>query len=108
VLLPNLGPGFEKAFGAEAKAMVDYTAPVFWLFMLFVGLAVFILRTWEPKVERPFRVPFFPATAVLFVLMCGYMLYSSLGYTEAGALVGVGVLLAGVPLCFLTGARRKE
>lgn len=106
-LLPNLGPGFQKAFGDAAQAMVDYTAPVFWLFMMLVGLSVFILRTWEPNIDRPFRVPFFPATVVLFVLMCGYMLYSSLAYTKAGALVGVGVLLAGVPL-YLLGARRGQ
>ena len=34
----------------------------------------------------------------------GYMLHSSLAYTGPGAVVGVGVLLAGVPLPFL--ARR--
>jgi len=102
VLLPNLGEGFRKAFGEEAQAMVEYTAPVFWFFMMLVGLGVFILRRWEPDHERPFRVPFYPATVVLFVLMCGYMAYSSLAYTKAGALVGVGVLLAGVPLHLLT------
>lgn len=106
VLLPNLGEGFKKAFGDEAQAMVEYTAPVFWLFMMLVGLTVFILRTWEPNVERPFRVPFFPVTVILFILMCGYMVYSSLAYTKAGALVGVGVLLAGVPLYLLGGRRR--
>ncbi|HUT34560.1 MAG TPA: amino acid permease [Planctomycetota bacterium] len=106
VLLPNLGEGFQKAFGDGAQAMVEYTAPVFWLFMMLVGLTVFILRTWEPDIERPFRVPFFPITVVLFVLMCGYMVYSSLAYTRAGAWVGVGVLLAGVPLNYLCGRTR--
>ena len=106
-VLPNLGPGFQKAFGDAAQAMVDYTAPVFWLFMMLVGLSVFILRTWQPAIERPFRVPFFPATVVLFVLMCGYMLYSGLAYTKAGALVGVGVLLAGVPVYLLAGGGRQ-
>ena len=107
VELPHLGDAFQKAFGDEAQAMAEYTTPVFWLFMMLVGLSVFILRTWEPNIERPFRMPFFPATAVLFVLMCGYMLYSGLKHTQAGALVGVGVLLAGVPLYFLTGRRRR-
>jgi hypothetical protein len=30
--------------------------------------------------------------------MCIYMLYSSLAYTKAGALAGVVVLLAGLPV----------
>jgi len=77
------------------ETMVDYTAPVFWAFFLLVGLSLFVLRTHEPERERPFRVPFFPVTPLLFVLCCFYLLYSSLAYTGVGALVGVGVLATG-------------
>src|SRR5229473_1981561 len=77
------------------ETMVDYTAPVFWAFFLLVGLSLFVLRTHEPERERPFRVPFFPVTPLVFVLSCFYLLYSSLAYTGVGALVGVGVLAAG-------------
>jgi amino acid transporter len=111
IVLPQLGPKFEKAFGAGFKAMAEYTAPTFWTFMLLTALSVFVLRTKEPGIERPFRVPFYPATALLFVLMCQYMMYSSLAYTQAGALVGVGVLLAGVPVyavCALLAPKKEE
>lgn len=90
------------AFGAAARdgfqAMVDYTAPTFWFFMLLVGLAVMRLRMIEPDAPRPFRTPFYPATPILFCLTCAYLLYSSIAYTGLGALLGVGVLLAGGPL----------
>jgi basic amino acid/polyamine antiporter, APA family len=39
---------------------------------------------------------------LIFCLTCVYMLHSSLAYTGPGAVVGVGVLLAGVPLLFMT------
>lgn len=80
------------------QSMVDYTAPVFWLFFLATGVALFVLRYREPGVERPFRVPLYPLTPVLFCLASAYMLWSSLAYTGVGALLGAGVLLAGVPL----------
>jgi amino acid transporter len=81
--------------------MVEYTAPVFWFFFLLVGLSVFVLRTQEPERPRPFRVPLYPVTPLIFCVTCVYMLHSSLAYTGSGAVVGVGVLLAGVPLLFV-------
>jgi APA family basic amino acid/polyamine antiporter len=89
-------------FGTLARngfeAMVDYTAPVFWLFFLLTGISLFVLRMREPYTERSFRVPFYPLTPALFCFICVYMLQSSLVYTGIGALVGVAVLLAGIPL----------
>jgi amino acid transporter len=86
------------------QTMVEYTAPVFWFFMLLVGLSLFVFRWREPDRERPYRVPLYPLTPLLFLLTCGYMLYSSLVYTGLGALVGVAVLVLGLPLLLLGGA----
>ena len=84
--------------------MVEYTAPVFWFFFLLVGISIFVLRRKEPDTPRPFRVPLYPITPLLFCAVCIYMLRSSVMYTGMGALIGVGVLLAGLPVLFL--ARR--
>lgn len=86
--------------------MVEYTAPVFWLFFFFAGLSLIVLRLREPEVERPFRVPLYPLTPLLFCAACAYMLQASLAYTGAGALAGVIVLLAGVPVLF--AARQRQ
>lgn len=83
------------------KTMVDYTAPVFWFFMLLVALALFVLRWREPERPRPYRVPLYPLTPILFVLTCAYMLHSSIAYTGYGAFFGVGVLVVGLPLLLL-------
>jgi amino acid transporter len=82
-------------------SLVEYTAPVFWLFILLVGLSVFVLRWRDPGRERPFKVPLYPLTPLVFCVTCAYLLYSSLAYTGRGALVGVAVLAAGVPLLLL-------
>jgi amino acid transporter len=92
-------------FGAATRegfqAMVEYTAPVFWLFLLLVGLSFFVLRHREPDVKRPFKVPLYPLTPILFCLTCAYLLYSSVVYTQFGALIGIAVLLLGLPLLLL-------
>ena len=97
------------AFGAVSRdgfqAIVEYTAPVFWLFLLLVGIAFFRLRSREPDRERPFRVPLYPLTPAFFCLTCAYLFYSSVAYTGLGGLIGLLVLAAGLPLLML--ARRE-
>ncbi len=81
--------------------MVEYTAPVFWFFLLLTTLSLFVLRRLEPEVSSSFRVPFYPLTPLLFCATCVYMLQASLTYTGIGALVGLIVLLSGVPLLLI-------
>ena len=96
IALALVGVGAATRQGFES--MVDYTAPVFWLFFLATGVALLVLRRTEPEVSRPFEVPLYPLTPLVFCLASAYMLWSSLAYTGVGALLGAGVLLAGVPL----------
>jgi APA family basic amino acid/polyamine antiporter len=77
------------------ETMVEYTAPVFWLFLFLTGVALLVLRRRDPDRARPFRVPLYPLTPLAFCATSGYLVYSSLAYTGLGALVGVGVLAAG-------------
>jgi amino acid transporter len=94
--------------GGGFRSMVEFTAPVFWLFFLLAGLSVFVLRKREPHVERPFKVPLYPLLPMIFVAVCAYMLWSSLSYVyrqELGGLnaawIGVAVLVVGGGLLLL-------
>ena len=92
-------------FGAVGRdgfvKMVEYTAPVFWLFFLLTGVSLFVLRRRDAGAERPFRVPLYPLTPLVFCAACVYMLHASLAYTGWYALVGVAILLAGAPFTLL-------
>jgi basic amino acid/polyamine antiporter, APA family len=90
------------------EAMVDYTAPVFWFFFLLSGISVFLLRMREPNRVRPFRVPFYPVTPLLFCLVCAYLLYSSLVYTGLGAIVGVVVVVLGIPFLYWSRIQQRH
>jgi amino acid transporter len=98
ILLPAMTEGLSKKLGGGFELAVDYTAPVFWAFLLLTGLAVFVLRFKNPTADRPLGRWAPLATASVLCVMCAYMLYSSLAYTKAGALAGVAVLLAGLPV----------
>ncbi len=82
--------------------LLRFTAPIFYLVLLLTGLAVFVLRWREPHVQRPFRVPLYPVLPLLFCGWSAFMLVGSLFDTSKEAVVGLVVLLAGVPLYFLS------
>ncbi len=95
--LVSIGTATRKGFAT----MVEYTAPVFWLFFFMVGLSLIVLRIRDPETPRSFRVPLYPLTPILFCASCLYMLQASLAYTGIGALIGVAVLLTGLPVLFV-------
>lgn len=93
--LVGLGAAGRRGF----ETMVEYTAPVFWAFFFLTGLSLFVLRIKEPSQRRPFRVPLYPLTPLIFCGSCLWLLHASLAHTRLGALVGIGALAVGlVPL----------
>ena len=99
--------GFGAATRAGFETLAAYTAPVFWLTLLLMGMALFVLRRREPERERSFRVPLYPLTPLLFCVTSAGMFYSSVVYAGPGALLGLAVMLAGLPLLWL-GARARR
>ncbi|HEX5640275.1 MAG TPA: amino acid permease [Burkholderiaceae bacterium] len=88
------------AFGALQKdgfsAMVEFTAPVFWLFFLLTGVGLFVLRFREPHVARPFKVPLYPILPIVFVVTCGYLFYSSVTYAQSQQAVHITYWVMGL------------
>ncbi|WNG36633.1 APC family permease [Archangium violaceum] len=102
LVLVGLGTLTRQGF----QTMVEYTAPVFWLFFLLTGVSLLVLRVREPHAPRPFRVPLYPLTPLLFIGTCGYVLYSSLAYAGLGALASLVVLGSGAVLLTVEHVRR--
>jgi len=88
------------------EAMVEFTAPVFWAFLFLVGISLFVLRRRQRDVERPFRVPLYPLTPMVFCAACAYLFYSSVTYAASRDAVHVSliVMAIGVLALVATGA----
>jgi basic amino acid/polyamine antiporter, APA family len=87
------------------KGLVEYSLPVFWGFFLLTGIALFVLRRKEPNAPRPFKVPGYPVVPAIFVLMCAYLLYSSIAFHRTHAMWGLGVLAVGAVVMLIGGRR---
>lgn len=92
------------AFGATTpegfEAMVAYTAPVFWFFLFLVAISIFVFRRRDPRALH-YRMPLYPLPPIVLAAAAAWMVYSSLAYAGLGAILGVAVLLAGLPLLLI-------
>jgi amino acid transporter len=100
------------ALGAAQKdgfeAMVEFTAPVFWGFLTLVGIALFVLRSKDRERARPFRVPLYPVTPAIFVAVCAYLCYSSVGYAVSRSAIHVSLLVMAAGVVALLLARIRK
>jgi amino acid transporter len=105
--LALVGLGVLHADGFEV--MVEFTAPVFWAFLFFVGVSLFVMRVKDPQVERPFKVPLYPLTPILFCLTCGYLTYSSVTYaiSKGAVYISLLVMALGVVALVITHFSKK-
>ncbi|MFW6125024.1 MAG: APC family permease [Pirellulales bacterium] len=87
------------------QSMVEYTAPIYWMFFVLVGISLFVLRRREPDRPRPYRVWLYPITPLVFLASGLLLLYASLDYALrnasyeplwAVALLAVGVIFSAV------------
>jgi amino acid transporter len=84
---------FGASFARESfESVVEFTAPVFWFFILLIGISIFILRKKNPDQEIPCPVPFYPVLPIIFIATVAWLLWSSLAYSGWGALFGVACL----------------
>lgn len=92
--LALVGLGIWQTDGFEV--MVEFTAPVFWAFLFLVGVSLFVLRVKDPQAERPFKVPLYPLTPILFCLTCAFLTYSSVTYAMSKGAVYISLLVMAV------------
>jgi amino acid transporter len=107
ICLALVGFGALQADGFDA--MVEFTAPVFWLFLFLVGVAVFILRFKHGDVKRDFSIPLYPLTPLLFCASCAYLSYSSFAYAHSKGAVYISlyVMLVGIAALIFLRVKNK-
>ena len=69
-----------------------------WIFFTMVVLSVMVLRRTHPEWPRPYRVSGYPFTVLVFVLVSTAFVLNTLVESPRSALMGLGLLLLGVPV----------
>lgn len=94
---------FAVAFTLVGSFQQLFTSYVFtsWIFYGLAVGGVIVLRRRNPDLPRPYRCPWYPLPPVFFVVATAGIVLSTLVATFWQALLGVGLILAGVPLYFV-------
>ncbi len=99
ILLVGWGAISRRGFAA----MVDYMAPVYWLFLAMAGVAVVVLRIRQPDAPRPYRAPLLPVSVSILIGGALYILWSSVLYVGwTGCALSFGVLASGMVALWAT------
>ena len=98
--------GMREADGFSA--MVEFTAPMFWSFLMLVGLALMWLRRTDSAAIRPFRVPLYPFTPLVFCAACAFLAYSSVMYAVSQNALHVSFWLLGSGVLALVLLRWRD
>ena len=76
-----------------------YTLVIFpsWILYAMTAASLLVLRRKLPHAERPYRVWGYPVVPILFVMVAGVLLYSTLVASPRESAIGFAVIAAGVP-----------
>ena len=91
------------------EQLLTYVVFTGWIFYGLGALSVFVYRRREPDAPRPFRVPGYPLTPVLFVASAAALVLNTLVTQPMRAAAGVIAVLVGTPAFFAwrAGSRRR-
>lgn len=73
-----------------------------WIFYGLAGAAVLVLRRTQPQLERPYRVPGYPWVPLLFCAAAIGLVLGTVIEQPVGALIGIGLVVCGVPVYFFS------
>ena len=88
------------------EQLLTYVVFAGWIFYALGALSIFAYRRRQPDLPRPFRVPGYPWTPLLFVLAAAAIVINTLFAQPGRALLGLGAVLLGTPAFYFWRARR--
>ncbi|EEJ72527.1 APC family amino acid-polyamine-organocation transporter [Lactobacillus ultunensis DSM 16047] len=87
--------------------LTDMLVFVMWTFNTMLSIAVVILRKREPKLKRPFRVPWYPLIPLISVIGGIFIVVSTIINQFFLSLIGIGLTLLGLPIYYHQQKKNK-
>lgn len=90
------------------QELVNYTMFVAWIFYGLGAAAVFAYRHKYPDLTRPYQVPGYPWTPLVFVLAAAALVLNVVVSTPRNASIGLGIVGLGLPAYALWKTRKVD
>ena len=95
------------AYWGKYEQILNYVVSVDFIFFGATAACLFVLRKRNNEKEL-FRVPGHPVTTLLFVLVCWLVVINTVYKYPENTVIGLGILLAGIPVYFLWRVMNKR
>ena len=98
------------ALSGRYEQILNYVVSMDFLFFGLSATTIFVFRARPGFVDAPsgYRVPGHPVTTVLFVAICWWVVGNTIYRYPENSLVGIGLLLAGIPVYWLWSRTNKR
>ena len=80
------------------EQLLTYVVFAGWIFYALGAASIFVYRRMRPTAQRPFSVPFYPFTPLLFILAAAAIVVNTFIAQPGRASAGLGVVLLGAPV----------
>lgn len=96
-LVLQCGVALALAWSGSYNQLFTYVVAAAFVFYALTALALLRLRRTQPKRERPYRVPLYPALPLGYLALCAAFLLNTVRETPRESLVGLGIVAIGLP-----------
>jgi APA family basic amino acid/polyamine antiporter len=90
------------------QELVNYTMFVAWIFYGLGAASIFAYRRRHPELQRPYSVPGYPWTPLLFVAAAAALVLNVIISTPRNGAIGLGIVALGVPAYLVWRKRGAE
>ncbi|MGA9769879.1 MAG: amino acid permease [Blastocatellia bacterium] len=88
--------------------LISGTYFIIWIFHALTAMSVFVYRKRRPDAFRPYRVPGYPLTPVIFIIAALILAAYTVVQQPIGGAIGLGLVLLGVPVYAIWRARKRS
>ncbi|MCA1601499.1 MAG: amino acid permease, partial [Acidobacteria bacterium] len=88
--------------------LLTYVVFIGWIFYALAAASIFVYRRRMPDAVRPYRVPFYPLTPLLFIVAAAALVINTMVTQPVRATIGLGIVLIGAPAYFIWRSRGRD
>ena len=96
------------ALSGSFDTLTDYVIFGSWIFYAFVTSSVFVFRRKYPNAERPYKTWGYPVVPILFILVSGWLLVSTIMSNPVNSLIGLVLIALGLPVYYYLTNRKIQ
>jgi len=93
------------ALTGSFDTLTDYVIFGSWIFYALVTSSIFVFRKKFPDLERPYKAFGYPVIPVVFLLVAGWLLISTMVTAPTQSFIGIGLILLGLPVYYYLNSK---